>query len=281
MMRALATLMSTVWKDPSNRGERARRVLLALAWQAYKRTVGLPLVLTLDNGRLFYADPRAGNSTAAIYSRVYELRYIEFLRRHCVTGGAIVDVGAHIGIYTLLLADMFSAGLCFEPAPDTFSILTKNLALNELKSFLPRQQAVSSRVGRGTLVSDRPYSGVATLSDGTAPGEVGWDVDMTTVDASLPADMEVHLLKIDVEGHEAEVLEGATQTLGRNPRALVLFERHSAPERCCALLRALSFRCFALSAEGEPVALEAAPGVVHNILACGPDHPLHERVREG
>ena len=145
VIRSITNVLSTVWNEPSNREERGRRILMAFGWQVYKRIVGLPIVLTLDNGLLFYADPRAGNSVSAIYMRIYESRYIQFVRRHCVPGCAIIDVGAHTGIYTLLLAELFQSGLCFEPAPDTFSILVKNLALNHLERFEAIPQAAAAK----------------------------------------------------------------------------------------------------------------------------------------
>ena len=69
-LRSVASVLSTVWNEPSNRGMRLQRLGAAIVWQAYKRTFQFPLVLRLDNGLLLYADPSCRNSTAAIYTRI-------------------------------------------------------------------------------------------------------------------------------------------------------------------------------------------------------------------
>lgn len=101
------SVFSTVLRDPSNKGQRAFRLLAAFAWQIYKRTVPFPIILPLDNGVYFVADPAAGNSVGAIYTRVYESQYVLFSRKHISGGGVLCDVGAHTGLYTLLLASSF------------------------------------------------------------------------------------------------------------------------------------------------------------------------------
>jgi len=280
MIRNVTNVLSTVWKEPSNRGERGRRILMAIGWQAYKRIVGLPIVLTLDNGLLFYADPRAGNSTSAIYTRIYESKYIQFVRRHCVSGGAIIDVGAHTGIYTLLLAELFRGGLCFEPAPDTFSILVKNLALNHLERFEAIPQAASAKCGRGTLVAHQDFSGTAMLAVESRVAMHCWEVEVTTLDSTLEKiPIEVTFLKIDTEGNEANILVGANDTLSRSTRALVLFENQdSSREECIDQLCKLRFRCFGVNDRGEPGQGRSFIERAYNILACGPAHPLYNHL---
>ena len=128
LLGAISTIrgiLRYIWTSPSNKGSRLRHVANGIAWQAWKRTVGLPIVLTLDNGRRYFAHPRSGNSVGAIYCRIYEAEYILFLREHICRDeeAVLLDVGAHTGLVTLLLADAFRQGACFEPAPDTFGIL--------------------------------------------------------------------------------------------------------------------------------------------------------------
>jgi FkbM family methyltransferase len=272
-------VLETVWRDPSNRGARVKRIGLAITWQAYKRLLPFPIVLTLDNGLLFYADPRSGNSTAAIYTRIYESDFIQFLRRECVPNGRIIDVGAHIGIYTLLLADRFLGGLCLEPAPDTHEVLRKNLALNGLLTFEARRVAASSRSGRGTLGADRPFSGTAHVVQDESASALHFPVELATIDELAKSLEDITLIKIDTEGHEAEVLAGAVTTLRRSPTALVLFENHSAVRATClSLLEELGFRCFALDPAGNASQAEAAFVSSGNLLAAGPRHPMWERL---
>jgi FkbM family methyltransferase len=283
VVRALQSTFSvfrTVWTDPSNRGARLQRVGAAIAWQAYKRSLPFPLVLPLDNGLLFCADPSSGNSTAAIYTRIYESTYIQFLRRECVAGGTIIDIGAHVGIYTLLLADLFEGGLCLEPAPDTYALLERNLALNELHRFRARRLAASSASGTAILGADEPLSGGARIiADGVASLRQ-IPIATTTIDEIATSLERVTFVKIDTEGHEAEVLAGATETLRRSVDALVLFENHpDVRSECMDCLERLGYRCFALGSDGVPTQSETAFSASGNVLAAGPSHPLWQRLR--
>jgi len=205
--------------------------------------------------------------------------FIQFLRRECVPYGCIVDVGAHIGIYTLLLAHRFRGGLCLEPAPDTYEVLRKNLALNRLSTFEAHRVAASSTCGSGTLGADRPFSGTARVVQDGSASALRFPVELSTVDALAKSLEEITLVKIDTGGHEAEVLAGATATLRRSPTALVLFENHQQVRAACvSLLEELGFRCFALDGNGAVSQAPEAFVSSGNLLAAGPSHPLWKRL---
>ena len=125
-LRQTFSVLRTVLGDPSNRGEKSFRLLAAVAWQFYKRSVPFPIVLPLDNGISFLADPASGNSVGAIYTRIYESQYVLFARQHMGKNGVMCDVGAHSGLYTLLLAPGFRQAVLFEPEPETFLLLKRN-----------------------------------------------------------------------------------------------------------------------------------------------------------
>jgi len=251
---------------------------MSAGWQVWKRTTRLPLLLTLDNGLLFVADPRSGNSAGAIYTRIYESVYTQFIRKTVVAGGMLCDVGAHVGLFTLLLAPLFRSGFCFEPAPDTFELLCRNLRLNGLVDFEPRRQAVSSERGSSVLVAEGPYSGGARLIPDARPvagASRALTVETVALDDVLPPDRELTFLKIDVEGHEPEVLLGARNVLARAKRGLVMFEQNGEPAlMAVAILRDVGWSPFLLDASGTPTTSLEGIGGAYNVFACGPQHPL-------
>lgn len=135
----------------------------------------------------------------------------QFLGNFLSPGMTYVDVGANIGTTTLAAAQAVGATgrvIAFEPHPATFRDLTDNVALNpELAS---RITLVSSAVGEST--------GSAGISDLVANDvnhidSAGIPVPMTTLDDALAGTPKIDLLKIDVEGYERNVLQGATRTL--------------------------------------------------------------------
>jgi FkbM family methyltransferase len=278
--RALCGILS----DPSNKGQRLKRLTLGLAWQMYKRTIGLPLVVKLDNGMEYVLEPLSTNSGSVVYTRVYEAATITFLRDHLVPGGYFCDVGAHSGLFALLLASRFRGGICFEPAEDMFRLLRRNLGLNGL---LPAYElcatAISSRSGTGFLWSQTAFDGQARLRpeprlDGNGRCAV---VSVSTVDEALLRReiSDLALLKIDVEGHEVEVLRGAGKALRKNPAALVVLENNAENfESALDQMASLGLRVFAVSPDGAASIEQAVLSQAQNLFACGPQHPLRARL---
>ncbi|NTS43791.1 FkbM family methyltransferase [Flavisolibacter sp. BT320] len=261
-------------ESPANRGQKLYRHFLALLWQVYKRTIGLPLISCLDNGALFILLPNSTNSTGNIYVKTYEAEYIYFLRQAIVEEGIILDIGAHMGLYTLLLKDKFKGGYCFEPSNDNRRALTHNLAINELQEkFWVCGNAVSSYDGEASLAIKGAYSGENTLTEN---GKESIRVNTVTIDSFLKQERKnepVTLIKIDTEGHEKEILEGAKETLKQNRQCIVLFENSNA-SFARHFFSGLSYSLYAINKKGELTNEEDSFWKAYNLVAIGPDHPL-------
>ncbi len=266
-----------ILENPSNQGQKLYRLFLAAGWQLYKRTIGLPLVVTLDNGLLYMADPLANNATGAIYTRLYEPEYTMFLRQHLRQGGTLIDVGAHSGLYPLLLACILPRGVCFEPTPESFELMARNLRLNALDGFRPVRAAVAAKDGvAGFRITARFGSANRLDSSSTYCVEV---VSLDSYVAANPLVEHLGLLKIDVEGGELDVLRGARRLLLDSPTALALIE-NSQPEAIEEFLEELGWRCFAISKKGEILTSKEQKRAAYNLLACGPSHPLSRRIED-
>jgi FkbM family methyltransferase len=145
-----------------------------------------------------------------------EFFYRQFLRE----GDTVVDVGANIGLCTLLSAHTVGVNgyvYSFEAHPRTFSHLKKNITLNKIKNVTAQHKGVSNK--KETLFFTDEY--VTDINHVDKEGSV--QVEMNTVDALLPTELkEITLLKIDVEGYELFALQGAKETLTRTK--VVYFE---------------------------------------------------------
>lgn len=136
-----------------------------------------------------------------------------FLSNFLKPGMTYVDVGANIG--TTTLAGAAAVGptgtvIAFEPHPGTFRDLSDSVALNP--DLAPRISLIRSAVGDtvGTAhISDLPENDVNHIHPG------GIQVQMTTLDDELEFTQHIDLLKIDVEGYEKNVLQGAKRTLAK------------------------------------------------------------------
>jgi FkbM family methyltransferase len=164
-------------------------------------------------------------------SRVELISYWEIWHEHCYDAIAmdrprcVVDVGANIGAFSLYQAMVKHAELviAFEPSPHVFPRLAKNVEINGLKNV----RAVNAAVGdkQGFL----PFS-EGRMSVNCRVSEFGpLKVPCVTLDAELFNIQSIDIVKIDTEGYETHVLQGASETLKRTKQ--VVLELHYPGER--------------------------------------------------
>ena len=115
----------------------------------------------------------------------------------------VVDVGAHIGIASLMLAEGGARVIALEPDPVNYPMLLLNSAMNDLDIEAYRF-AVAPRKGRIFLKTEK-NTGNSSLIPYSPGGGVWEPVDAVTLEMFLPCDF----LKMDVEGSEYGILEGS------------------------------------------------------------------------
>jgi len=144
-------------------------------------------------------------------------------------GTVVVDVGANVGIYTLLAAKLLEGTgkiYSFEPTPRIYEILRDNVQVNsflELGMVHLHQLAVTDRSGKARLSIFNNDSGHNTIfSNGKADDEI--EVATTSLDEILATEERVDIVKIDAEGAEPLILRGMQQLIKRNPKIRILLE---------------------------------------------------------
>lgn len=165
---------------------------------------------------------------------------LEFLRRHEFGDGAIIDVGANLGLFSLVVRDRFPNRriIAFEPAPSTFAALSKNIARNSATNVECHQLAVADHDGTSSfVVLEHARANSAIGVAGFLPGAESIQIGCTTLDrfVSVAKLEQIGLLKVDVEGFEISVFRGAEHVLSRVRPRVVYFEV------CPALARAVGF----------------------------------------
>lgn len=161
-------------------------------------------------------------------------------------GDVVFDVGAHVGYFTAIASlRVGPAGrvVAFEPRPVNLGLLRRHVQVNDLDNVT----VVEAGVGRG--------SGTARFEEGTGSGtgkiadQGELTVRVVRLDDVVGEDglPEPDFIKIDVEGGELDVLEGARGLLERaRPRLLVGIHGPGMREKCVALLDELGYEWRAL-----------------------------------
>jgi FkbM family methyltransferase len=178
--------------------------------RVWTRHLGFKVSMTLEG----LADLSPG-----VFSPAYESAEKELVSR--IKPEVAIDVGAHLGSFTLLLAKYARFVVAVEPDPRAVGMLASNISANRLSNVIVFPYACSSSDGRELNL--KLGRGGRSSRVQSSSGDV--TVKTITVDTMVEALglEEVSFLKVDVEGHELEVLRGAQNTL-RKYRPILLVE---------------------------------------------------------
>ena len=184
---------------------------------------------SLYTGQPFFVDTNDITiSTWIIRDGVWEAFVADVLLKHA-SGGVFVDCGANMGYYTILLGPRFQQIFSFEPNPVLCAILRENVMINALSSKCHVfQSALGSAKSSATLVAEERTSGGGHVVHGRA-SNAGADpashqIAVERLDDVLPQDTQVDVMKVDVEGTEPDLFEGAWSVIDRSPSIKLVVE---------------------------------------------------------
>jgi FkbM family methyltransferase len=160
-------------------------------------------------------------------SGIYEPFQTSLVEQWIKPGDIVLDIGANIGYYTLIFARLAGTNghiYAFEPEPNSFNILSENVAGNHYTNITLFQKAVSSEDRKVRFFSD-PYSNLDHRLYPYNKKERGMSVDAVRLD-SLPEflDTKINFIKMDIQGAEYAALKGMTHLLENNPRVILICE---------------------------------------------------------
>ncbi len=223
-----------VWEiatHPANHGGRWAAERRAATWHWRSRSGDPDAVVTVDGRTRLRVRPQQFSAVWTLYDGVHEWEELQFCLRFLRPGDHFVDVGANVGVFSALvgtrIADVRITAV--EPFPPVRTDLESNLALNDLaRTVSVVDAAVSDTSGEATFevlgrdVLNRLAPGGATTGN---DGRSSITVPVTTLDELVGGDPPA-LIKIDVEGSELKVMQGARQLLSAgDPAPVLLFEQ--------------------------------------------------------
>lgn len=194
----------------------------------------------VEGGHLLHFRVRPGTDDIDIIQEVQSTPYYRFALSLLQEDSIVIDVGAHIGSFTLLAAVRGARVLALEPVPSNYTSLVENVRLNNLQAQVKTlNRAAWSLAGKRTMRVTDETTGGSSLCYGkeTAP-----EIPVHCVRLDELMDTEritiCDLLKLDCEGAEFEILSTLSQVGWQKIKAIVL-EYHllSGPNRSVARLR--------------------------------------------
>ena len=203
------------------------------------------LVRTRWGGRLFaHADDLSITPDLALFGE-YDPAFAFYLQRRLHRGSTAFDVGANIGLFTVLMAELVGPTgrvVAYEPAPQNAALLRENVAMNYFQDRVTvleraayseettvRFAAPERFLGNGAVVDARAQP----VADATIEAATELTVQAETLDSRAQALGAIELVKIDVEGAEHHVLRGMANLFDTARVATVVFElvrEHFLPE---------------------------------------------------
>lgn len=260
--------MRWMFAHPLARTTPLRSLLLYVRWQLRSR-LGRPpfLVPFVDQTRVEVE--RGSGSALAAFLPLHEYHEMRFMMLALRPGDLLVDVGANVGLHTVLAGACGAEVVALEPLPAARAMLERNVTRNGFTGRIT-VLAAGAAATRGELTfTDGPSCLNHVVGDGEAPAVPVRKVPVVPLDDVVPAGRPVVMLKIDVEGFEAEVLRGATRLLADPALHAVVVEtqgydsRYGRPGDVLRILTDAGFvavnmkaggRTLAASRPGEPAA---------------------------
>ncbi len=186
-----------------------RRILMIMG----KNVINLNI-----NNFIFEIDIRESIERKTFFLKSYEKDRMSFLLNNSKKSNILIDIGAHIGFYSILTSEYFKQVYSFEPNFRNYQKLLKNIKQNKLERKIrtfnyglgeKQQKLKGISASKGELIQTSGFS----ISKNNKTGE---DVLIIKGDDSIKLVNKDITIKIDVEGYEYDVLKGLEATLSNN-----------------------------------------------------------------
>jgi FkbM family methyltransferase len=284
-IKTFAAHVRLIWEHPGNRGKRGRALIQAAFGCLWVWVSGAPLVVPIGAHSFVMIRPRlyALGAAKPLYGNPPDPHETAILLAMLRPGDLFVDVGANIGMYTLLATERGARVVAVEASSEAFGHLEANVALNHASKLVECVHAAASRTS-GTLeltIGTDTLNHVVTAAEGIETEQI----KAIALD-DLVGDQEVMAMKIDVEGFEEEVLAGCARLLSDRRIAYLQVENNDSSARhfdrsttsVWSTLRSYGYQLYELDRHGSVRAVELPELVRSEVIAIGRPDLVAERL---
>lgn len=228
----LTRILSSIWHHPFNKGQRLKAILRFFKWQLLASLTGWDVIYPVTANTVMVARKGMTGMTGSIYCGLVEFEDMMFLLHALREKDLFADVGANVGIYSILASGEVGAhSVSIEPVKRTFDILRSNVSLNDIGSRVRLcNMGVGDRQEELTFTSDEdPGNHVVseTELDSSSPKE---RVRIDTLD-NIFQDATPLIMKMDVEGFETKAIAGARRILADDGLKGIIIELNGSGAR--------------------------------------------------
>ncbi len=219
-MRYLNTLQR-ILGHPLNHGRPREALRRFFSWQIGSRLVPGAVAVEFVNDAVLLIRPGMSGATQNVYCGLNDFEEMAFLLHLLRPEDLFIDVGANVGVYTVLASAVTGARTAaFEPNPATFAHLRKNVLVNGAEARVEMHQGALGREASTVHFSVEGPDAMHHVARSTDDLSKTIETSVARLDVVL-AGAHPALVKMDVEGYEMEVLGGAPETL-RDPALLAV-----------------------------------------------------------
>lgn len=229
-MRAIK-LFSEIWMHPANRKAPSRALMRAIYWQITKRLIGHPSDISY-HGMKLRCYPNSHSASRAVYfSGLPDYREMQFILDFLRPGDRFIDVGANIGLYTLLaLSAVGPSGYvyAFEPNPTMVRILNESLQLNSADNVTVHAIGLADAEGVVAFATTGDDCTAHIVEQSASSARI--EIPIGRLDRILDT-VPYAMAKFDIEGYEPFAIRGASRFLQQHNPPVMLIEMAGYSER--------------------------------------------------
>lgn len=218
---------------PLNQRTRFRSLHNILRWTIATRFLpGCEIIIPFVNNSKITVTPGQWGSEANALCGMHDFSDMGFLLHFLRPNDLFCDVGANVGEYTILATAAIGArSMTFEPVAGTYEALRKNIEINQVASLVDaHRMAVGSESGHLTLTGDQDTQNHVVTDSKSGRNNDVVVVETNTLDNLLAGEVP-RLLKVDVEGWEQEVFQGAATLLQDPNLSAIIVELNQSGKR--------------------------------------------------
>jgi FkbM family methyltransferase len=233
ILRAPASLLNVllfITRHPLNKKRKGRALLGYLKWQIGSRLVPGPVAFEWIGDTRVIVHPGESGMTQNIYCGLHDFEDMAYVLHVLEPQDLFIDIGANIGSYTVLACGVRGArGYCFEPVPSTYRRLLDNISINYLSPRVVAMNIGLSNADGNLSFTDNQKTENHVVSESEA-GTQSVRIPVLKLDTVLAGESP-SMMKIDVEGFETAILDGAEKTLTNPSLHSVLIELNGSGTR--------------------------------------------------